>query len=132
MPPKAKAKGGLTAKRKRLDAALAEETAQASGASSHGGPARVGGPALCGLLIYFWSWGFLSLPMAQKVAHAACTDFATAGAAPHQDLVNLSRMGNSGALPNNMHRDLFRHLEEPLLSPPCRVQLPIKVAPNTV
>jgi hypothetical protein len=88
--------------------------------------------ALFALLVYLWSWGCLSLPFAQQIAKAACTDLDNARAPPYHDLLVLSRLGNSGKYPNNMQRDLLRHLEEPVMSKPRFVELPIKINQDLV
>lgn len=129
MPPR----GTAAAKRKRVNAVL-ESIPEEAGepAASAGGQDDQMASALFGLLIFLWSWGYLSLPFVQKIAMAACTDLTNAKAAPYPDLTMLSRLGASGKHPNHMFKGLINNLEPPRLTPALSTPLPIKVSPHVV
>jgi len=126
-------RGPLSRKRERAADALAEANAAAPKAAAAAPSGRIcTTSALFGLLVYLWSWGFLSLPLAQKIAAASCTDLENARAPPYQDLLQMSKIGHSGSHPHNMQRDLVGHLAEPRLSMPFVEQLPLTIAPQIV
>ena len=52
-------------------------------------------------LLSMWSWGTMSAPLVQTLAHAACQD-----GLEHPDVQKLARIGGAGKYPGNMQRDL--------------------------
>jgi hypothetical protein len=92
-------KGCLAAKRSRT------ATAAASGAADDGVPDRDGSSCGSGVagksclakcLLFFWSWGFMSLVFVQKIAAAAAEDFAAQGCSAPGDLAMLAKLGTGG------------------------------------
>ena len=82
------------------------------------------------MLLYSWSWGFISLVFMQKVCAASVKDFEQCGATPPRDLLFFSRLGASGAYPGNMHKEAKRFLQESKLGLPVYVMMPMKVTTN--
>jgi hypothetical protein len=60
---------------------------------------------LAALLISTWSWGLMSAPMVQQIAHAAVQDGADV-----DELKMVSKLGTSGKWHGNCHRDLVTRL----------------------
>ena len=62
------------ANRKRARAGEAAREAAGGGRGNDAAPSK-----LVGLLLHYWSWGFLYLPFMQKIAFAAAADLRAAG-----------------------------------------------------
>ena len=93
MAPKAKClrqKGGIAASRARTAAAAAGSTAD------DGVPGVAVKSCLAKCLLFFWSWGFMSLVFVQKIASAAAKDFAAQDCSAPDDLAMLAKLGTGG------------------------------------
>ena len=102
MAPKAKClrqKGGIAASRARTAAAAAGSAAD-DGVPNRGGSSSDSGVAvkscLAKCLLFFWSWGFMSLVFVQKIASAAAEDFAAQDCSAPGDLAMLAKLGTGG------------------------------------
>ena len=88
------------------------------------------------ILLFFWSWGFISLPFVQKIAMAAHQDLeVAAGTNPFPDLRYMAHLGLSGKYPNHMQREMDRYLAEFIpcqMAPPFRCRLHIKISKTAV
>ena len=71
---------------------------------------RAAGSSLASKLLAMWAWGELSVSTVQKLAASGVED-----GVDREDLLKLARIGNSGALPGNCHRDLTSCLAAPAL-----------------
>ena len=100
----------------------------APAASSAAPPARGGGESfLVKLLLYFWSWGFISLVFVQKVCAAAVQDFEHQNATAPSDLIFFSKLGSSGAYPGNMGQQVNAYLQNSQLGDPEYVLMPLRM-----
>ena len=72
---------------------------------------------LAELLIEQWSWGLMSCPQIQSIAHAAKLDMQKGKMAVPHDLDRIATLGASGQYPGNMHKCLCIRLDPPILSP---------------
>jgi hypothetical protein len=70
-------------------------------------------------------WGALSPQQGQTIAHLACQDMMAQDGTPTKDIMNLAKIGDYGAYPNNCNRDLMKLLKEPLIPEPVSVPTPV-------
>ena len=127
MDKKRKVPGHRPAKLKRAREAENESASSAAPAPPPTPPVE---SSLAKLLIYQWSWGFISLVFLQKVAMAAVSDFTSQQATVPPELKVLAELGTSGTYPGNMYAEIKRHLPPSLLGMPVFVSMPLRVSKN--
>jgi hypothetical protein len=90
--------GGCRQRRKRNIAAAAEAAVDDSDDDASSGTSASVQSVLAKTLLFFWSWGFISLVFTQKIASAAAEDFKLQGCNAPADLMMLAKLGTSGRL----------------------------------
>ena len=79
------------------------------------------GSVIAAFIVRMWSWGLMSPQMVQKVSQRVLQDVQQAlegadqAAAVIADLQKLANLGSEGTHSGNMHRDVMRTLDEPLI-----------------
>jgi hypothetical protein len=83
---------------------------------------------LANFLLQKFAWGFMTPQLIQEIASLAIQDFCNAKAVDGclPNLEKLSKIGSSGKLDNNMHRDLGQFLQNTMVPQGFRAQLPFK------
>jgi hypothetical protein len=132
-------KGGGTVAAKRQREAMDEQSehpgehsAGASSASASGSRGAHVESFLVKVLLYAWSWGFISLVFVQKVCAAAAQDFEAQNARPPKDLSFMAQIGSRGAYPGNMHKQVTDHFPSCELGRPSYILLPLKIGKDVV
>ena len=59
------------------------------------------------LLLQLWSWGVLSAPIVQRIAHVGVAEVVASGGTPSETLLALADVGTKGAHPNCCRRDIL-------------------------
>jgi hypothetical protein len=79
------------------------------------------GSHIAAFIVRLWAWGLMSPQMVQKVSQRVLRDVqhalegADQAASVIADLQRLADLGGGGSYGGNMHRDLQRHLDDPLI-----------------
>lgn len=85
---------------------------------------------LAAFLLQQFAWGFMSPQLIRKIASLAVQDAERAQSTGGvlKDLQNISKIGGSGHLDNNMHRDLQPFLSKTKIPPALKAQFPFKTS----